>query len=133
MYQAFLTAHAYETALRNKQGKNGSLEPIKINEMEADFDERDMNAENDAIRHKYQKKMFWTPTMDRLISNIPTGAITPTPAAMATATTAMAATNNPDPGDNENQTQCSVIHATTAKRKITSKPSVTKERGITLH
>jgi len=58
MYQAFLTAQAYETALRDKQGKNGSPEPVKINEMEADFDELDMNVEIDAIRRKYQKKMF---------------------------------------------------------------------------
>jgi len=58
MYQAFLTAHTYETELRDKQGKNGTPEPIKINEMEADFEEQDMNAEIDAIRRKYQKKMF---------------------------------------------------------------------------
>jgi len=58
MYQAFLTAHAYETALRDKQGKNGPPEPIKINEMEADVEQQDMNAEIDAIRRKYQKKMF---------------------------------------------------------------------------
>jgi hypothetical protein len=37
MYQPFLTAHGNETALRDKQGKNGPPEPIKINEMNADF------------------------------------------------------------------------------------------------
>jgi len=59
MYQAFLTALAYETALRDKQERNGSQEPIKINEMEVDFEEMNMNAEIEAIKHKYeQKKMF---------------------------------------------------------------------------
>jgi hypothetical protein len=54
-------------------------------------------------------------------------------AAMATTATAMAATSNPDPGDNANLTRHSVRYVTTAKRKITSKLTVSKGRGIMLH
>ena len=68
------------------------------------------------------------------ISNVPMEAMATTMAAtMATTATAMAATSNPDPGDNANLTQYSVKSATTAKRKITSKLTVSKGRGIMLH
>jgi len=53
--------------------------------------------------------------------------------AMVTPTTAMAATSNPDPGGNANLTQHSVRSAITVRKKITSKPIVSKGREIMLH
>jgi len=79
------------------------------------------------------KKGCSTQTMVQPISNVPMEAMATTMATMATTATAMAVTNNPDPGDNANLTQHSVRSATIAKRKITSKLTVSKGRGIMLH
>ncbi len=80
------------------------------------------------------KKECSTQTMVLPINNVPMEAMaTAVATAVATTATAMAATSNPDPGDNANLTQHSVRIATTAKRKITSKLTVLKGRGIMLH
>jgi len=57
MYQAFLTAHAYETALRDKQG-NGSSEGVKISEVDAEFED-DEEAQIEAIKCKFQQKRMF--------------------------------------------------------------------------
>jgi len=60
MNQAFLTAHAYETALRDKQGKNGPPEQIKNKEMNANFEEDRERAQIEAIKRKNQQKRMFT-------------------------------------------------------------------------
>ncbi len=59
MYQAFLVAHAYETAVKDKKKNNGNGAMInKISEMDACFDE-DENAEIEAIKPKHQQKRMF--------------------------------------------------------------------------
>jgi hypothetical protein len=59
MYQAFLVAHAYETAVKDKKKNNGNGAMMsKINKMDACFDE-DENAEIEAIKRKHQQKRMF--------------------------------------------------------------------------
>jgi len=60
MYQAFLVAHAYETAVKDKKKNNGNgAMTNKINKMDACFDE-DENAKIEAIKRKHQQKRMFS-------------------------------------------------------------------------
>jgi len=59
MYEAFLVAHAYETAVKDKKKNNGNGAMVnKISEMDACFDEEE-NAEIEAIKRKHQQKRMF--------------------------------------------------------------------------
>ena len=58
MYQAFLVAHAYETAVKDKKKNNGNGALTKVSEMDACFDE-DEDAEIEAIKRKHQQKRMF--------------------------------------------------------------------------
>jgi len=127
MYQAFLTAHAYETALRDKQGKNSPPEPIKINETDANFKEDYMHAEIEAIKCKYQQKIMFTANNGsayQQCSNRGNGS--------SNNATAMAAINNPDldQAQHANQIQLSVRLAINVRRKIISNWIATRENEM---
>jgi len=57
MYEAFLIAHAYETAVKDKKKNNGN--GALVNEMEAVFDD-DEKAEIEAIKRKHQQKRMFS-------------------------------------------------------------------------
>ncbi len=60
MYEAFLVAHAYETAVKDKK-KNNANGTIwtKVSEMDACFDDEE-NAEIEAIKCKHQQKRMFS-------------------------------------------------------------------------
>jgi len=56
-YEVFMIALAYETGLKSKKERDTTL--LKVNEMDAEYKDKDKRAEIEAIRRKYQqKKMF---------------------------------------------------------------------------
>jgi len=60
MYKAFLVAHAYETAVKDKKKNNGNGAIMnKISRMDACFDE-DENAKIEAIKRKHQQKRMFS-------------------------------------------------------------------------
>jgi len=58
MYQAFLVAHAFETAVKDKKKNNGNGALTKISEMDACFDDEE-SAEIEAIKRKHQQKRMF--------------------------------------------------------------------------
>jgi hypothetical protein len=58
MYEAFLIKHAYETAVKDKKKRGNELGSLKINKMDAEFEDSE-EAQIEAIRQKFQqRKMF---------------------------------------------------------------------------
>jgi hypothetical protein len=61
LYEAFLVARAYETAVmdKKKNNSNGAIWTNKVNEMDACFDDEE-NAEIEAIKRKHQQKRMFS-------------------------------------------------------------------------
>ncbi len=56
MYEAFMIAHAYETAVKSRKEKENSF---KVNEMAAEFEDEDERAIIEVIKRKYQQKRMF--------------------------------------------------------------------------
>jgi len=127
MYQALLTAHTYETALRDKQGKNGSTNGVKISEMDADFEDDSKRAKIKAIKCKYQQRRMFT-SNGQPTSDYPPEVTAPTTAT----TTTMAAFNNPDLDQelHANQIPLLVRLVITVRKRITSKLIATRGNKV---
>ncbi len=73
MYEAFLIPHAYKTAVKCKKEKDAGI--VKINKMDADFEDEDERTDIEAIKCRHQQKRMFRANNGSAINSAPMGAM----------------------------------------------------------